>query len=536
MFRSIRWRLVTSYVVLTLITIGVMSLLAQWAVSRYAQEQEIASLTTNAESISQQVYPLMLDKIDTGELIQLARAASIFGNVRVRILDDDQRLIADSGLPDSSSELMWLVIPRESIGIRSNRQSQGWILGLTQHREAIPFDELFPFIETLPLDTPLTIVQRVEGPWGTRLFLGSMTRQGDLQPLPSRLDTDARPRSQNNVTYPVGNPRNPLGYVELSDGTDFSLEALQTTRQAFILAGIGAIVLAGILGLWMGNRISKPISNLSFTTRKMTTGDLSFRANVAGKDEIGQLATQFNSMAEQLQSNFDQMTSERDQLRRFISDASHELRTPITALRSFNELLLGPAAQDQQAREEFLQESHIQLERLSWITQNLLDLSRMDAGLVDLDLQPHLVNDLIETALSSYKTRFDDKHITLEISFPEAPLYVVCDRGRIELVISNLVDNALYFTPEGGRIGIGVDQVNGEIQIYVDDNGAGINPEDQPHIFDRFYRGSNSAPNGSGLGLSIVKSVVSAHNGTITVTSEPEEGTRFDIYLPLQHD
>jgi signal transduction histidine kinase len=292
------------------------------------------------------------------------------------------------------------------------------------------------------------------------------------------------------------------------------------------------VLLAVILGLVMGGRLSAPITDLTETTRKMSAGDLGVRARVKGKDEIGELAAQFNHMAGQLQASFAQVAAERDTLRRFITDASHELRTPITALKNFNELLQEAAAEDPEARAEFLSESQAQLDRLAWITQNLLDLSRLDAGLAPLEIAAHDAGEIIASALAPFKARARDKFITLETSLPETPSELRCDRARLELALSNLLDNAIKFTPQGGQVLVSVEEAGQGVHIRVEDNGAGIHPDDLPHVFERFYRGRGATQEGSGLGLSIAHSVVQAHNGQIHVESEPGEGARFEIILP----
>jgi signal transduction histidine kinase len=237
-------------------------------------------------------------------------------------------------------------------------------------------------------------------------------------------------------------------------------------------------------------------------------------------------------MAERLEASFSELAAERDALRRFIADASHELRTPITALKNFNDLLQGAAAEDPAARAEFLTESQVQLERLEWITRNLLDLSRLDAGLVDLDLADHDVGELLDAAASAFKPLAQDIGITFSIQPPTPPVELRCDRARIELALSNLLDNAFKYTPPGGQVGIGAEPKGEVVQLWVRDSGPGIAPEDLSRIFERFYRGRNNHTEGSGLGLAIVQSVAQAHGGQVSVQSEPGTGSLFVIELP----
>jgi signal transduction histidine kinase len=291
------------------------------------------------------------------------------------------------------------------------------------------------------------------------------------------------------------------------------------------------MLLAAIVGLLVSHGLTAPLRSLTAAAGRMSD-DLSTRAPVQGKDEIGQLARQLNLMAERLEASFADLGAERDALRRFIADASHELRTPITALKNFNELLQDAAADDPLARAEFLTESGVQLERLEWITHNLLDLSRLDAGLVTLNMDHHDAGRLVESAGAAFKVLARDRGIDLSIKLPDSPLALHCDRARIELALCNLLDNALKFTRAGGRVEAGVEDGGEVVRLWVQDSGPGIDPADQPHIFERFYQGRDSGGAGNGLGLAIVQSVVQAHGGRVWVESEPGTGSRFVVELP----
>jgi signal transduction histidine kinase len=322
------------------------------------------------------------------------------------------------------------------------------------------------------------------------------------------------------------------GFVELSAGTDYGAEALETTRQAFLLAGSAAVLLAAFLGWLMGSRLSAPLAELTRTTARMSAGDLSVRARKTGRDEIGRLAEQFNRMAAQLQASFNQLGAERDSLRRFISDASHELRTPITALKNFNELLQGAAAADPAARLEFLAESQIQIERLEWITRNLLDLSRLEAGLAALEIDRCGLDELINEAAAPFLRQASQKGISLVIHLAGPRLEIQCDRARFQIALANLLDNAVKYTPERGKVEVWTERVDAAIRVTVRDTGPGIDPDDLPHIFERFYRGRGTTAAGSGLGLAIVHSVMQAHGGKVWVESMPDQGTQFTLEWP----
>jgi signal transduction histidine kinase len=347
-------------------------------------------------------------------------------------------------------------------------------------------------------------------------------------------------RSDRTLVVSIGDPQAPQAFVELSNGPNFGDEAVATTSRAFVLAGFGAMLLAVLIGLFVSRDLTAPLSRLTTTATRMSNGDLAVRAPVLGQDEFGQLAQQFNRMAERLEESFTELAAERDALRRFIADASHELRTPITALKNFNELLQNAAADDPAAQTEFLQESEGQIKRLEWITHNLLNLSRFDAGLVELDLAEHDLGTILTDLASSFRTQVQEKQIKLTVHLPELPTVLACDRPRLELALANLLKNGLRFVPPGGHIDLDLkvssitDSHAGEVvQLQVRDDGAGIDPTDLPHIFERFYRGRNNPSVGSGLGLAIVKTIIQAHQGRVAVESRLGEGSRFLIELPL---
>jgi signal transduction histidine kinase len=546
MFRSIRWRLVASYVLLTLLTVSLVGVLALSLMKRYAEEQAQDFLQANAEAVARQALPLMQPTVRPADLQDLVRTASFLGNVQVRILDEDRRVVADSGQPNEVDEFVWIVAPVE-VNVRVEELPATSIMllpGRQRLQLPVPGAESFTILEQLPPETEYMIVHRAERPWGTRFVFGVRHRLEMTPDLPmvdvrtahAELGDQLTPRSAHVAIMPVGQTDRPAGYVELSRGPDFGAEALAAARRAFLLAAGGATVLAALVGLLVGRGLTAPLRRLTAAAGQMSGGDLSIRAPVRGRDEIGDLARQFNQMAERLEASFAALAAERDSLRRFIADASHELRTPVTALKNFNELLQGAAADDPAARAEFLVESRVQLDRLEWITHNLLDLSRLEAGLVALDLDTHDVSDLLKTSAAAFSTLAREKNITLSVKEPPSPLEVTCDRARIELALSNLLDNGLKFTPPGGRVEIGAERAEANknaVRLWVQDSGLGIPPADQPRIFERFYRGREARGEGTGLGLAIVRSIVQAHEGDITVESKPGAGSRFVIELPL---
>jgi signal transduction histidine kinase len=255
----------------------------------------------------------------------------------------------------------------------------------------------------------------------------------------------------------------------------------------------------------------------------------------AGSSELGELAVQFNTMADRLAESVDLIRRDRDRSRDFLADVSHELRTPLAALRTFNQLLIEGAADDPAARVEFLESSAGQIDRLDWLAQNLLELSKLDSGLVLLDLRPDDLRAAVESATHQNDAIAARRGVTLAVDLPDSPIRIRHDPPRIGQVVANLVANAVKFTPRGGRVQVEVRPTPDGARIDVTDSGVGIEPQELPHIFERFYRGSRANEargSGSGLGLAIVRSIVDMHGGTVSVESGPAAGSRFTVYLP----
>jgi signal transduction histidine kinase len=530
MFRSIRWRLVLSYMFLTLLTVTMVGILALSLIKQYVGQQERKNLSANAEAVALRARPLVWPVPQRGELQELALTSSFLGNARIRILDQDQTVLADSWNHARGDEFVWILpgwTVEESM-VLPRARGPGLILDTELALPLLPAEAL-SMLEHLPRD--ITGVRRWDDAWGARF---SFYPAGDLEELEKLVaEQKSAPRSERVIVVPIGTAADPLGHVEISNGPDYGREALATARRAFLLAAAGAMFMAAIVGLLVSRRLSAPLRELAEVAGQMSSGDLSTRAPVRGRDEIGELAGQFNRMAERLEVSFTDVAAERDALRRFIADASHELRTPITALRSFNELLQDAAADDPAARAEFLSESQAQINRLEWVTSNLLDLSRLDAGLVELERADHQVGELLAAVAKSFKTSAQERGIKLSVRPPRPPVRLRCDRARMELALSNLVDNALKFTPTEGQVALGAQRVGDSLHLWVRDSGPGIEPEDLPHIFERFYRGPNSRGDGSGLGLSIAQSIVQAHSGRVRLESKPGEGSLFVLEMPL---
>jgi signal transduction histidine kinase len=301
-----------------------------------------------------------------------------------------------------------------------------------------------------------------------------------------------------------------------------------------IAALVLALVLAGIIAIWLTGSISHPIVDLKSGMHAVADGDLSYHLGIPSNrsDEFGELARSFQTMTRQL-GELDKLKAE------FVSVASHELKTPINVMIGYLQLLdegvYGPLTPKQQEVHKTLA---LQANTLARLVSQLLDVSRFEAG--GGRLEPRVIQ--LDAVLSELENTFHvlaaQRQIHFRVERHEGlPDQVVWDLDRINEVLGNLLSNAFKFTPHGGSVDLTLEPVEGGVLMEVHDTGAGISPEQLPHIFEKFYQADNqrsARASGSGLGLAIAKQIVEAHGGTISCESTPGVGTTFSITLPAQ--
>jgi len=277
------------------------------------------------------------------------------------------------------------------------------------------------------------------------------------------------------------------------------------------------------------------LSALEDAAERLGAGDLSVRAPDRGGDEIARVSRAFNRMAGDLAAR-DEALRASDRLRRqMLADVSHELKTPLTAMRGYVETLrMTEVALDENRRARYLETIESETLRLDRIVKDLLDLARYENNVVPLDVRVFDVARLFDNVVRRHEHDTSTRHITVCLEVEGGADQIVGDPDRIEQVVENLMTNAVRHTPEEGRIELHAGMANGCAVLSVADFGSGIAPEHLPYVFDRFYKvdpARAAAGAGSGLGLSIARAIVVRHGGTIAVASAPGS-TRFTISLP----
>jgi len=304
-----------------------------------------------------------------------------------------------------------------------------------------------------------------------------------------------------------------------------------TLRQLiFILASIVplALIIASIGGIFLANKALKPVNEINRITQEITSKNLGLRVpRPQMHDELGELVETINGMIERLENSF-------RQIQQFTSDASHELKTPLTILKGEAELALRKERDPGEYR-HYLQSSLEEINRLSRLVQDLLVLSKADTGRLTLQAVPVNLSQLVETCGQQSKFLGEDSEIHLELT-TQPGVQVLGDPNRLKQMFYNLIENAIKYSNRSGKVVISTTHNGQYAHVAIRDNGVGIASEDIPFIFDRFYRVDKSRSReagGTGLGLSICKWIAEIHKGRIEVESVPDVGSCFTVMLPL---
>ena len=300
-----------------------------------------------------------------------------------------------------------------------------------------------------------------------------------------------------------------------------------------------SVVLTAIVGLFLFRRLSRPFSQLHAGVHGFAQGEYSRRIDIKREDEIGQLAQAFNTMAATIESNIDKL-EETDRIRRdLIANVSHDLRTPLASIQGYIEtILLKDNSLTPDERVRFLSTVFANVSTLGKLVEELFELSRLDAKQKQPEREAFSISELAQDIVLKLQPAAEARNISLGARMDQDLPYVYADIGMIDRAISNLIENAVRYTDSGGEVILAVRSVGANVNISVRDTGVGIQPEELPHIFERFYRVDKSrsrSSGGAGLGLAITKKIVEAHDSHIDVQSRPNEGSTFEFNLQSTH-
>ncbi|MBL8057460.1 MAG: HAMP domain-containing protein, partial [Anaerolineales bacterium] len=304
------------------------------------------------------------------------------------------------------------------------------------------------------------------------------------------------------------------------------------------LAGILLVFAGGIalaFGYFFAEALTARLTALGAAAQALAAGRLATRAPEQGRDELAELARSFNYMAAQLEA-VDRQQRELEQLRRdLIAGVSHDLQTPLAAVRARIEALADGLVEEPAAVQRYLRTAQRDVQALSLLIDDLFQMAQLEAGGLPLDRAPASLGDLISDTLESFAALADQRGVAVAGQVAPGVDPVSLDAARIGRVLANLVGNALQHTPAGGQVTVRADRMGRSVRVEVRDTGEGIAASDLPHIFEQFYRGEKSrsrATGGAGLGLAIARAIVEAHGGQIEAESGPGQGTRLFFTLP----
>jgi two-component system sensor histidine kinase BaeS len=418
---------------------------------------------------------------------QRTKAVALATQLRIRVIASDGSTLADSGSPTEIDPST--IVPEATGGSPDGGAGQG------VSPQGSPGDQGGPG-GGLP------------SPLGPGLFGG---------------DGANLSRSSQAIEQPLVVAGQQVATLRLSEGPAYGAAILRDTFVAWLVAGLAAVLIAAGLGWWWSRRLTRPLIEVTAASDSMASGDLAARVEVNRADEIGRLGKSFNTMAGRVQHTV-------SALQQFVADAAHELGTPLTALEA--DLELAHDRSESEDEQRLIKRAMRQAERLEKLSAGLLQLSRLDSG--EFATRPERLDlaSLVLQMADTVASRAEQAAIDLRIEVPAGRVWVSGYRDKLETAISNLVDNALKFTPAGGCVTIGLAADDLHARLQVTDTGIGIPAQDMKQLFGRFHRARNaSVYPGNGLGLAIVRATMEVHGGLVSAESN-SAGSRFELTLP----
>jgi signal transduction histidine kinase len=326
--------------------------------------------------------------------------------------------------------------------------------------------------------------------------------------------------------------------AEMVASVEASHAAYLTSQRALVIFAVVSIALALALGYGISWSVIGPVKQMETRMRELAAGDFSKRVEVPNRDELGALAADLNKMSDQLGSLYGQLEAASRHKSEFLANMSHELRTPLNAIIGFSEVLqerMFGELNDKQM--EYVHDIHASGKHLLSLINDILDLSKIEAGKVELELTRFHLPTSLGGTLTLVRERATRHGIAVSLALDDKLGEIVADERKVRQVLLNLLSNAVKFTPDGGSVEVRAELIDSDARIAVRDTGIGIAPEDQELIFEEFRQVGNDLfrkREGTGLGLTLARKFVELHGGTLGVASEPGKGSTFTFTLPLR--
>jgi signal transduction histidine kinase len=319
-----------------------------------------------------------------------------------------------------------------------------------------------------------------------------------------------------------------------SDLIALNRSAFADSQHLFIGVAAGAVVLAMLLGFVLSWSLIGPIRRVNTRLASIASGDFSGRVDVLNRDELGTLAANVNRMNDQLARLYKELETASRHKSEFLANMSHELRTPLNAIIGFSEVLREQHFGDVNEKQaEYLTDIHTSGLHLLSLINDILDLSKIEAGRMELQISDVVLGELLENSVALMRERATRQGINLLLQVDPAIGIIQADERRLKQVMFNLLTNAVKFTARGGRVDVAARNAGDDVVVSVSDDGAGIAVEDQARIFEEFEQaGGSAAQEGTGLGLPLSRRLVELHGGELTVESEPDKGSTFTFRVP----
>lgn len=301
--------------------------------------------------------------------------------------------------------------------------------------------------------------------------------------------------------------------------------------------GLTLVVVAG-LGLLLFRRLTKRLRHMQDVVATFEQGDFDTRIDVGSEDEIGQLALCFNRMADTLVETMEELRQADRMRRELVANVSHDLRSPLASIQGYLETVyIKDGDLDSAERQHYVKTALRNAQRLNELVGELFELSKLETKQIEPTIEPFPIAELVQDVVMQYEPQAEEQGIELDAELPEQHARVEADIGLVERALSNIIDNAIHYTPADGRVRVRLDNERDEVCVEVRDTGPGIPEDDLPHIFERFYRVEKSRDRdkgGAGLGLAIANTILDLHGRSLEVESTVGEGTTFRFRLPVE--